>query len=248
MIKLFITDIDGCLLEPFETPDWHLLGKIRSYNEKSRSEETIPPLTICTGRPMPYAEAVAQWMGIKQPIVFESAGIFYPDRYEIAVNGKFNEEAKQQVDALKAWLRKEIVSRFEGMTPEFSKLMDAGLVHPEKEVIQQALPGIREHIAANYDRFEVHWTDVSINIILKGNNKKAGIEKLCELYNVDPAHVAYIGDSSGDIPGLEMVGHPLAPQNASEAVKKVARVMSQPTTKAVLEAYQRLIDINTNRS
>lgn len=231
-------------MEPFKTPDWELLGEIRALNEQSQNDSTIPPLTICTGRPMPYAEAIGQWMGIKRPLVFESAGIFYPDQYQISVNGHFTEEAKQQIDSLKEWLKKEIIPKYNGMMPEFSKLMDAGLVHREREVIDEALPQIREHVEANHDGVEVHWTDVSINILLKNNNKRAGIEMLCELGEIEPAEAAYIGDSSGDIPGLELVGHPFAPVNASDAVKKVAQVVPQASTQAVLETYKQLVQTN----
>ena len=115
MIKLFITDIDGCLLEPFKTPDWQVMGKIKSLNEKSGSDAAIPPLTICTGRPLPYAEAIAQWMGVKLPIVFESAGVFQLHDYSISVNGTFGEESEQKVQELKQWLKDEVISGYSGM-------------------------------------------------------------------------------------------------------------------------------------
>lgn len=244
MIKLFITDIDGCLMQPMQVPDWDILAEIKSLNEQSVDHPEIPPLTICTGRPMPYAEAVAQWMGVRLPIVFESAGVFFWKDYRISIDGAFNSNAEQQVNELKKWLEVEIVTEFEGMTPEFTKFMDAGLVHPREEVILKALPRVEKYVKKNYPDFEVHWTDVSINILLKGNTKRTGIRKLCELQEIALAEAAYIGDSSGDIPGLEIVGRPFAPQNASDAVKKVARAIPKTATKAVLEAYQCVIQEN----
>lgn len=245
MIKLFITDIDGCLLEPFKTPDWEVLQQIKELNSRSGDDPAVPPLTLCTGRPMPYAEATAQWMDIRQPIVFESAGIFQLDGYRVTVNGSFTGEAEREVGALKQWLKREIITQYEGMTAEFSKLMDAGLIHPDESVIREALPRVRAHVEEHHEAFEVHWTEVSINVILKGNNKETGIRSLCEMQQIDPAEAAYIGDSSGDIPGLRVVGRPFAPANASEAVKQVAEVIPEQTSRAVLEAYRQVIKGNS---
>lgn len=247
MVKLFITDLDGCLSVPFQTPDWELITEIRSLNSKSAEDESIPPLTICSGRPAPYVEAVAQWLDINLPVVFESAGMFHPRNNQVTMNAIYDEQAAQDVKALQQWLKKEIISQTEGMLPEFAKVMDAGLIHPRKEVIQKVLPEVAAYVAAHYNHFEVHWTDVSINIILKNNNKKTGIADLCTFLDISPEEVAYIGDSSGDIPGLELVGWPYAPANAAEEVKKVARVIPKEATKAVVAAYQEIIEHNREK-
>ncbi len=133
MIKLFITDIDGCLTTPFETPDWELLSQIRRLNEQSKHDMAVPGLTICSGRPMPYVEAVAQWLGVRHPTVFESGGI-----YEIATNkvhflSAFDDEAEEQINELKNWLQKEIIDQYPNMILEFTKRMDAGLIRKRRD-------------------------------------------------------------------------------------------------------------------
>lgn len=247
MIKLFITDIDGCLTTPFETPDWDKLAEIRRLNEQSAHDVAVPPLTICSGRPMPYVEAVTQWLGIDIPAVFESAGM-----YELATNRVtflpvFDKKAKEQIENLKNWLQDEIIDRNAGMILEFTKRMDAGLIHLEKGVIDEVYPRIKEYVAEEYPRFEVHKTAVSINILMKGNNKGNGIQRLCREIGIDPSKAAYIGDSSGDIPGLKVVGHPFAPVNAADEVKEVAEPLNEGATDAVLAVYRRVIEMNRNK-
>ena len=244
MIKLFITDIDGCLSMPFKAPDWNLLTQIRELNEESAHLDEIPPLSICSGRPYPYVEAAGQWLGIRLPVVFESAGILNLTNHQISTNGVFDEEAERQTKELKEWLLTEIIANEEGMVEEFTKRMDAGLVHPQKEVIQKVYPRIQEYVQQNYTDFEVHYTDVSINIVTKENNKATGIRDLCKQLDIDSDETAYIGDSSGDIPGLKLVGQPYAPLNAAPEVKEVAEVISVESTGAVLNAYQRIIEKN----
>ena len=65
------------------------------------------------------------------------------------------------------------------------------------------------------------------------------------MLEVDLSEMAYIGDSSGDIPGLEIVGMAFAPSNTHESVKEVAHIVtSSPSTAGVLEAYHWIIQHN----
>jgi len=244
MIKLFITDLDGCLTKPFHTPDWDHISEIRKLNALSREDDTVPPISICSGRPLPYVEAVAQWLDIRVPVVFENAGLYELSTYNIEVAPVFDERAKEEVADLKSWLRSEIIPRYPGMELEFFKLMDAGLIHVDKEVIDDAYPRIVDHISDAFERFEAHKTDISINIILKENNKRDGIRMLCKSLDIEPSEVAYIGDSSGDILGLQLVGHAFAPRNAISPVKEVAEEVDFEITEAVVEVYRRIIDFN----
>lgn len=244
MYKLFITDIDGCLTTPFKTPDWELISQIRRLNEQSKHDMAVPSLSICSGRPFPYVEAVAQWLGVQNPVVFESAGLYELSTNKVRFLSVFDEEAETQVKELKRWLQDEMVSQHPNMIIEFTKKMDAGIIHMEKAVIEEVYPQVTEYVEDHYPRFEVHHTDVSINIILGENNKRNGILKLCEMLDVDPEEAAYIGDSSGDIPGLKIVGRAFAPRNASEAVKQEAQVLDAEVTNAVLMAYRTIIQKN----
>lgn len=244
MIKLFITDIDGCLTTPFETPDWELLSQIRRLNEQSIHDIAVPGLTICSGRPMPYVEAVAQWLGVRHPAVFESGGVYEMETNEVHFLSAFDEEAEEQINELKNWLQKEIIDHYPNMILEFTKRMDAGLIHLEKGVIDEVHPEIVSYVEENYPGFEVHKTDVSINIILGNNNKANGIGRICDLLELDPKEVAYIGDSGGDIPGLKIVGRPFAPFNAIDEVKQYAEVVNAEATDAVLTAYRNIIEEN----
>lgn len=243
-IKLFITDIDGCLTTPFEAPDWKTITAIRTLNEQSEQKPTIPPLSICSGRPLPYVEAVAQWLNVRKPVVFESGGVYELANNSLHLDGAFSGNDEQQIKELKQWITDEVLSRYPNGMLEFSKMMDAGFIHPDTTVVRQAFEQIKEHVGEHYPLLEVHRTDVSVNVILSHNNKRAGIQRLCDRLDISPAEVAYIGDTSGDIPGLQLVGHPFAPLNADNKVKDQAQLIERSTTEAVLEAYQIVIEEN----
>lgn len=246
MIKLFITDLDGCIAHPFLSPDWESLSGIKTLNLRSKNEEHIPALTICSGRPFPYVEAIGQWLDVDHPMLFESGGGMYDiQTNEITWNPQFGDDAKKAVEEIKEWLEKTLIKNYKGTYPEFAKYTDAGLVNPDSSKIALMHEEVLNHVNGNYPMFEVHATDVSVNIILKKANKGEGIRFLCEKLKIGLEEVAYIGDSSGDIPGLQIVGRSFAPSNAKHFVKDVVDNVTQKTaTEGVLEAYELLIQHN----
>jgi hydroxymethylpyrimidine pyrophosphatase-like HAD family hydrolase len=244
MIKLFVTDLDGCISEPFKTPNWDAINKIRELNIQSRSSDLIPPLTICTGRPYPYAEAVAQWLDIQLPFVFESAGLFHWDghRFETAINT--NNGEMEPVEQMKKWLTQEVLPNYPGVNLEFTKMMDAGIVGPDEEVIKKLHGLILEKVQKEYPGMEVHATDISVNTLMPGNDKLQGFKLLSNALGISLDQMGYIGDSSGDVPALKQVKMAFAPLNAKDIAKKHGVVIQKESTEAVLEAYHRIIEFN----
>ena len=244
MIKLFVTDLDGCISMPFETPHWDSINKIRELNQESRKDQSIPPLTICTGRPHPYAEAVAQWLDVQLPFVFESAGLYHWEGNRIETAIEKSNGTLEQIREMKKWLTDELLPNFSGAELEFSKMMDAGVVCPDENIINKIHELVLAKTEVDFPDLEVHTTEVSVNILLAGNNKLQGLKLLGNSLNITLDEMAYIGDSSGDVPALKNVKMPFAPQNARDVAKQHATIISKESTEAVLEAYHRIIRFN----
>lgn len=246
MIKIFVTDLDGCISMPFVTPHWDSITKIRELNIESRNDPSIPPLTICTGRPYPYAEAVAQWLDVQLPFVFESAGLYHWEGNRIETAIEKSNGSIEEIREMKKWLSDELLPNFPGAELEFTKMMDAGVVCPDEETIDQIHKEILAKTNGNFPNLEVHATEISVNILLGGNNKLQGLKLLGKSLNIGLDEMAYIGDSSGDVPALRNVKMPFAPENARDVAKQHASAISKNSTEAVLEAYQRIIRFNRN--
>lgn len=246
MIKLFISDLDGCVAHPFVSPDWKAISRIKELNNLSKSDSAIPPLTICSGRPMPFVEAISQWLDIRFPALFESGGGIYDLKTnELTWNPHFDDAARATILEIKDWMKKHLISKFDGTIPEFTKFTDAGIINPEKSQITLMHKEIVNHVHKNYPRFEVHDTDVSVNVILKKTNKAEGLKFLCNMLDLNLEEVAYIGDSSGDVEALKIAGKSYAPINAGSFVKETANMVTGEATFGVLEAYEDLIEFNT---
>lgn len=106
---------------------------------------------------------------------------------------------------------------------------------------------IVNHVHKNYPNFEVHNTEVSVNTILKKNNKAEGIKHLCKKLNLSTGEVAYVGDTGGDVEALKLVGKSYAPINADSYVKEIAGLVTAEATLGVLEAYEDVISSNRNQ-
>ena len=245
-ILLFVTDLDGCMTVPFETPHWTDYTQIRALQLQSQDDPSIPPMSICTGRPMPYAEAQAQFLGIRLPFVFECGGGLYDlTTNTLTWNPIVTETLKEDIEAIRAWAHREIFPNFPGAIPEFAKFTDVGLIHRETSVINDIYALATAEITNHFPSFEVHKTDVSVNIIVKKANKGEGLALLSQTLDISLDQMAYIGDSSGDIPGLQRVGLAFAPQNAQQAVKEASHLVTESdATAGVLEAYHWIIQHN----
>lgn len=246
MVRFFILDLDGCVTYPFKTPDWGAITAIRQLQLESKDNEMIPALSLCTGRPQPYAEAVAQWLGIRHTIIFESGGGFYhPVTNELAWSPSFTKEIKEKSDEIRAWLLSDVIPKYPGMMPEFTKHTDVGLVHTDIREIKEVYEAASMKIRESFPEFEVHYTDVSVNIIVSACNKQSGLHYFAEKYGATNEEIAYIGDTSGDIKALKWAGFPFSPSNAIDEVKSVSKVMKGEATVGVLEAYRLLVEKNT---
>ncbi|MCG8372772.1 MAG: HAD hydrolase family protein, partial [Balneolales bacterium] len=178
---------------------------------------------------------------------FESGGgMYHVEKNKLTWTPALTDERKQEVREIKEWANKNVIGKFPLTIPEFAKFTDIGIINPDSDIVEDIRAKSEEFISNNYEHFEVHHTHVSVNIILKRANKGEGIKWIANHLGFELDEIAYIGDSSGDIPGLKIVGMPFAPANAAEPTKKVASVTKGKSTHGVLEAYHQIIKHNLN--
>jgi len=245
MIKLFVLDLDGCVSMPFELPDWSALFEIMHLNKKSSSEEYIPSITICSGRPLPYVEAIGQYLGVRHPLVFESGGGMYnPLTNKLSWNPVFDDGLFSEIKKIKEYVTSAVIPSHPGTILEFTKKTDVGIINQNEETVNRIFNELKSFVADAHHRFEVHKTEISVNCIVGDANKGSGLKWLSETTEIPLNNIAYIGDSSGDVPALQLCGYPFSPSNAVKAVKKISTAMSKPATAGVLEAYKKIIELN----
>lgn len=247
MIKLFVLDLDGCVTMPFEIPEWEPLSELRRLNDSSRTDDSVPPITICSGRPQPYVEAVGQWLGVYRPLIFESGGGMF-DMRDVSLHWppELTKAKETEIETIREWVQRDVIDQHEGAFSEFTKRTDVGIVHREEGAIMNMFERVNARIESEHPDFEVHHTPISINVIMKAANKGSGLRWLARMLDISTDEIAYIGDSGGDIPALQAAGMAFAPANAAEANKQLPGVITTKAsaTRGVLEAYEHIIQAN----
>jgi hydroxymethylpyrimidine pyrophosphatase-like HAD family hydrolase len=142
----------------------------------------------------------------------------------------------------------DIIPKYPGTVAEFAKRSDVGFIHPLTEMNHRIYHDVKPYVNAHYPDFEVHDTDVSVNIILSDCNKGTGVGLLSEKIGIPLDQMAYIGDSSGDLPAMKRVKMAFAPSNARDIVKAYAQVIDHEATRATRVAYEELVRINRNHT
>ncbi len=241
-IRYFISDLDGCISEPFTVPDWQLLSTLRDLSDRSHKDSNIPKLGICTGRPAAYAESISLLLNVQLPVLFESGtGLLDLSTQSIELNPMLPENAREVSQDVRAFFE-SLKEKYPEINLE-NKIIDVGITCANTSLVIDILPEAQTFIENNHPLLELHYTDISFNVLWPQTNKGAGLRWFCEKHNIQPSEIAYIGDTGGDVPALELVGLGFAPSNAHQAAKQAADIVTkEPCTAGVIEAWQSIIE------
>jgi hydroxymethylpyrimidine pyrophosphatase-like HAD family hydrolase len=241
MIRLFVSDIDGCLAEPYRPYDLEALGQMAAWTREAGtpfSHPRLPAVSICSGRSYPYVEAMTQLLGCVTPVLFESgAGLFDPDTARSQWHPAFTPDIREGLVAIRTFM--ESVIEDSTMSMDHAKGTQAALVGTDVVELHGALRIIEDWVTQNAPGFTTFHTHVSIDVVPPGLSKKEGLVWLAEKTGVSLDEIAFIGDTNGDIAALESVGRSFAPANAQPQVKNVVHhICSGTDIQGVIEAYR----------
>jgi hydroxymethylpyrimidine pyrophosphatase-like HAD family hydrolase len=182
--------------------------------------------TICTGRAVPYVEAMVQVLNLVDSAtacVCEGGGVLYipsEDRYE-AIAGGVDSDAVRAL--LPAGSYREELGKVACFTayPEPGYTVDALYAF----VTAGRLPGV-----------EVNRSIASVDVTPEGVNKMYGVRVLLDRAGLDWPDVLAIGDSWNDVPMLRAARLSACPTNAVPEVKAIVDYVSPlPATRGVAD-------------
>ena len=252
MISLFVSDIDGCLAEPYQPyrlNDLRLLANLAQRADDLPSTTPYPALSLCSGRAYPYVEAVSQMLGLNVPVLFESGGgLFDPVAASITWNPALTPAIEEQLADIRAWFTSEVLPSTSIML-DHAKRAQVGVIGPHTDEVAGLVPVVEAHVAEHLPALRVFHTPVSIDVLPPAITKQQAMRWLSELTDVPLESMAYIGDSNGDIEALQTVGYGFAPANAAPTVREaVPHITQHAVTEGVVEAYEWCVAHNTDRA
>ncbi|MEM9602420.1 MAG: HAD family hydrolase [Pseudomonadota bacterium] len=243
MNALIFCDIDGCLSD----------GKNRAFDlpRLLEARAVIARLakhgigfTLCTGRPQPFAEAVAQTLDSVLPLVCEGGALVYAPATDTYLPVADSESLRAIAEVERAIRAGDILT--EDLYFEVGNAYSLCLTGPAiSDQSQRAIHARMDDLKARFGAHPVAWSHstTSVDITPQGISKGSGVEAVCARLGVPLDNTAGIGDSNGDLGLFAAAAHGYCPSNASPELQAQAVYVSpDPVLAGTLDILNRIAD------
>jgi hypothetical protein len=242
MQGLILCDIDGCLGSEDTAPlDVGALSHIAAWNVRARTKGDVPLLTLCTGRPQPYAEAISRVVGnVSVPIVCEMGVWLYDPRdNSYAMDEAITSEHLQAIGDCQKFVRSQLATR--GIVMQPGKVASISLWHRDTSVLMAMRDELAQRVQREGWPLRVSSTVAWINLDLQHVSKGTGIDRLLTQRAREGNAIAReslfgIGDTMGDLCIRERVHWFGVPINAQDQLRPHAdAIATTPHAAGVVE-------------
>ena len=224
---VIISDIDGCLSPEASTPfDVDNLAKIAHHNTLALERGDRPMLTVCSGRPQPFAEAMCRLLqNSLLPCVCENgAWLYHPSTNVYTLDPAITKSHLQAVHDLSAWCLDTFGPT--GVTQQPGKTASVTLYHPDTAYLKTLVSKVESQCKLASWPFRVSMTWLYINCDLAFVNKGTGLARLAQSIRYDKARTVGIGDTLAHKYIADFVGFFACPGNAQPGIKEHAHYIS----------------------
>ncbi len=224
--RAIICDIDGCLGPESHAPlDAERLAMIAAHNRIAcEAHESI--ITLCSGRPQPYAEAMSRLIAnTKLPVICEMGVWLYDPRdNRFVMDPAITAADLDVIDAAARWVRRELLPQ--GVVIQPGKSASISLWHPNTTLLMSLKPTIESRVRSESWNLRVSNTVAWINLELTHVSKGSGLRRMMQMCGLQKADLAGIGDTMGDLAIRENVAFFACPANADPKLKGHADYVS----------------------
>lgn len=226
-LDAIVCDIDGCL-GPESTDPMDITGLewIRNWN-MGAVEEGLPRLTLCSGRPLPFVEAVCRVIcNTSLPAICEN-GVWL---FDPASNGFLRDPAItsaeiRAVHEASEWIETDFGPR--GVVIQPGKAASISLWHPDVQYLRELAPRLVARFSREGWPFRVSMTVAWINCDLTKVSKGTGLQRFAERTGLQKHRMIGIGDSASDLVMKEHVRAFACPANAAAEVKAASDLIAR---------------------
>jgi hypothetical protein len=240
-----ICDIDGCLSDEGTAPfDLGALAKVAAHNRRAIERRDVPLLTVCSGRPQPFAEAMCRAIrNTELPCVAENGvWLYHPGTNVYDMDPSITCEHVDAVGAASAWLRESFGRR--GVSQQPGKSASISLYHDDTAyLMDEVMPAVSAGVQVCGWPLRVSRTERYVNLDLSHVSKGTALDRLLEQTGLKRERLAGIGDAASDLAIRERVAFFACPANAIDELKtKADLVATRAQVDGVLDILDALID------
>jgi hydroxymethylpyrimidine pyrophosphatase-like HAD family hydrolase len=239
---LVICDIDGCLAPESSAPmDVETLLQIAHYNRTATLQGDRPQVTLCSGRPLPFVEALCRLLqNDSVPCIAENGvWLYHPSNNRYLMDPAITPAHLEAVQTASLQLAKKYAHH--GVTQQPGKSASVTLYHPDPAYLRAIEPDVRRLLGDLGLPFRVLMSWLYINCDLAHVTKATGIRRLVEAVGIPQERLAGIGDTSGDLAIADNVALFACPGNASSEIQSRADYVARQNEAAgVLEILDEL--------
>lgn len=242
MIPLVVLDLDGTVIGR----DGTVLGCVWDAAERYRAAGGA--IAVCTGRPNAgVAHKVATRLGASTPHAFQNGAVVcYPDGDPLrvaalreAATRALIERARELGAVLELYTPTTLyVERKTQMSEAHAKMIGVTALVADLASVAESEPVVRAQWVITPEQRErveelriegVQWSLATspalpeayfLSVTQEGVSKGSAVRQLAEAHGVDLRDVMAVGDSESDMAMLDLVGHPVAMENAPAALKE----------------------------
>jgi hydroxymethylpyrimidine pyrophosphatase-like HAD family hydrolase len=225
-----ICDIDGCLCPESSDPmDAASLAKLADHNRRA-GEGLAVPITLCSGRPQPFVEAMCRLIGNRSLSCVAENGVwlYHPADHRYDMDPAITEDHLRQVESARAWVRQELGPL--GVVMQPGKAASISLYHSDTALLESLRPRVVEVIREHNWPLRETPTWFYINLDLTHISKATGLDRMLDRMLGDAPlrdqPLLGIGDTLADLQIAEHVSTFACPSNAHEAIKAHADYVS----------------------
>ncbi|MEK6701799.1 MAG: HAD hydrolase family protein [Planctomycetota bacterium] len=222
-----VCDIDGCLGPETHAPmDARALARIAAQNLRAATARDVPTVTLCSGRPQPFAEAISRIMANSTLPVICEMGVWL---YDPSVGTYTRDPAITgahllAVAAATAWIEEHLIPT--GVVIQPGKVASISIWHPDLNHLMSLKPRLVEQCASHDWPFRisssVNWVNLDLSIV----SKATGIERFIRTTGIPASRIAGIGDTIGDLAIARSVGYFATPSNVEDELRPHAAYVS----------------------
>jgi hydroxymethylpyrimidine pyrophosphatase-like HAD family hydrolase len=225
--RLVLVDVDGVITRgEGHAIELDVLQRLAALNDDARCDPCAPAITLCTGRPAPYVELMAQAVGAFLPCIFEhGAGLWFPEAFNFEFDPRLGADYTAPATGLRAALWEPLLAPGRAFVQP-GKEASLTLYPLGETTLDQLESEARAVSARAVPDFDVARNVHGIELRPSGITKGTGARRLAELVGLPLDRIAAVGDSDPDLSYLTLAGFSAAPANATPAVRQAVEYLA----------------------